>query len=328
MSRQAFGWVAAIVLLPLAAGCGSKQAPTAPSSGNSSNSAPAPPVVSTLRIAGLPGAVSPGSSTQLMAEIVQGPSVKDCPATWNADNAPVATISSSGLLTAALTGYAMITASCEGLSARVEVKVEARNPYALVLHPYDSELRNDYPESSYGVRATVEFLDGPRTGEKVTTTGTSWSELTGVPTWPIRVRLTARDYESRDFVIAESTGHRRNPSSSVFDLPIEMRFTPDASTDTYVRRMTTEQSEISHPFTMRVPGTVEVRTWWSVDYKDRLGITLSCNNQAIGNVTQMEGSAGDGYSWYVGTPGPCAVTLRQYLSDAYTFYRVAIRYPR
>jgi hypothetical protein len=86
--------------------------------------------------------------------------------------------------------------------------------------------------------------------------------------------------------------------------------------------------EIAHPFEVRRAGTVEIRTWWSVDYNDRLFVDLWCGGVRVSGVSQLFGSAGHGFSHSVSGPAACEVRLRQSKSDAATHYRVAIRYPR
>ena len=214
-----------------------------------------------------------------------------------------------------------VFASCEGLSARAETKVEAVSPYQLVIVAFDSEVRTDF-----GVRATMEFLDGPRARDIIETTH-ALGDAFGSITWPVKVRFTAEDYAPKEFVLSESTGTRHNPDSTLYDFWIPMTFTPDASTDTYTRTMSQTEMEIAHPFALRVAGRVRVRTWWSVDYNDGLFVELVCGGRLLPRVEQRYGSAGDGFIYDVQNPGPCEVRLRQLKPDASTHYRVAITYP-
>jgi hypothetical protein len=283
---------------------------------------PDSPAVSQLRITGLPPALSPGATAQLKAELVlQTGAVNECAATWAVDDAKVAGISSSGLLTAGMTGYVNVTASCEGIVARLETKVETISPHRFVIVAYDSEVGTEL-----GVEATMEFLDGPRRGEIVPRS----VYASGMPdvSWPVKVRFTAEDYEPKNFILDESTGTRRNSLSPLFDFRVPMTFIPDALTDTYVRRMSSTEMEIAHPFMLRLPGAVRIRTWWAVDYNDRLTIELWCGGQLLRRASQHAGSAGSGFTHDVEAPGACEVKLRQLKSDASTRYRVAISYPR
>lgn len=258
----------------------------------------------------------------LTAEVVlSNGAVKQCAALWTIDDPRVATISPAGLLTAQVTGYATVTASCDQRSAQALLKVSAVNPYTLIIVAYDREV-----PSEFGVKTVMEFLDGPRAGERVTTDWIFSDGLTNI-TWPVRVRFSADDYAPVEFVLAESTGTRRNSKSHLFDFRVPMTFTPDAATDTYVRRMSETDMEIAHPFVMRQPGTVDVRTWWSVDYNDTLAVQLWCNGALLASRTQLFGSAGHGLT-HDAPAGACETRLRQGKRDAYTHYRVAIRYPR
>lgn len=307
--------LAALFCASLAAGsCGNDAGPTP------TGPTPSP---SSLRITGVPPALSPGETTQLRAEVTVGDgSVKSCAASWSVDDTRVATVTAGGLLTGGLTGFARVTATCEGLNATVDTRTSAPSPYQWIIVAYDREVPTEF-----GISATLEFLEGPRAGERmmlgsVFTNGTPGTE------WPVRVRLTARDFASTDAVLAETTGQRRNPTSPLFDFRIPMTFAADADTDTHVRRMSRDLMEIAHPFELRKAGTVEVRTWWSVDYNDTLLVDLWCGGARIAGVTQVFGSAGHGFSQSVGGPAACEVRLRQSKSDAATQYRVAIRYPR
>jgi hypothetical protein len=307
--------VAAIMGVAMAAAC-AQDSPSAP--------APVPPDpgVTALRVAGMPAELSPGGSVQLKAEVIlANGSVKECVAAWSVDDARVAAISPTGLVTAALTGFASVTASCEALSAQAVAKVVAANPYQLVIVAYDEEV-----PSEFGVSTEMEFLDGPSAGQRVPT---GWVWTNGLPgvTWPVRVRFTAEDYEPKEFVLAESTGKRRNSTSPLFDFRIPMKFVADAQTDTHVRQMTKAESQMTHPFTMRQPGSVQIRTWWSVDYNDRLSVELWCNGEMLASRTQHAGSAGSGLTQDA-PAGSCETRLRQFKSDASTHYRLAIRYPR
>ena len=193
--------------------------------------------------------------------------------------------------------------------------------YQLVIVAFDSEVRTDF-----GVRARMEFLDGPRAGEIIETTHALGNAFGNIM-WPVKVRFTAEDYAPKEFVLSESTGTRHNPDSILYDFWIPMTFTPDAFTDTYTRTLSQTQMEIAHPFMLRVPGPVRVRTWWSIDYNDGLFVELVCGGRLLQRVDQQYGSGGDGFIYDVPDPGPCEVRLRQLKPDARTHYRVAITYP-
>ena len=227
------------------------ESPTAPP-GPAIPESPRSPLASELRIGGVPPALAPGTTAQLSAQavLVTG-AVRDCAAVWSVDNASVATVSPSGLLTGGNTGYVNVTASCEGLTARTETKVEALRTFNLSIFPYDKEL--EAPPAMKLVRANMEFLDGPRAGQRVAWTILEHEPLSDVA-WPVKVRFTAESYEPKEFILSEVTGRRRNSMSPLFDFHVPMTFVPDAMTDTYVRTMSETESVIAHPFTMRAPG--------------------------------------------------------------------------
>jgi hypothetical protein len=276
----------------------------------------------TLRISGIPPSLSPGQSIQLTAELVAADGgVSACAAGWAVDDSRVATVSPAGLLTGGMTGYARAAATCQGISASAEIKTSAPSPYQWIIVAHDSDV-----PSEFGVAATVEFLEGPRRGERIPI-GSVFTNGTPGTEWPVRVRLTASDYADTETVLAETTGKRRNSNSPLFDFQIPMRFVADASTDTYVRQMSRTEMEIAHPFEPRSSGTVQIRTWWSVDYNDVLHVDLWCDGERLAGVAQRFGSAGHGLSHPVNAPARCEVRLRQSKSDAATRYRIAIRYP-
>src|SRR5687768_17547314 len=140
-------------------GCGGDRGvePTAPSSpGN-------PPL--SLKISGVPASLAPGASTQLRAEatLADG-TTRQCAASWSVSDTRVATVDAAGLLTGGITGYVTVTAACEGLAVAADTKTSAACPYSLVIVAVDREVRTEF-----GVAATLEFLDGPRAGERAFT---------------------------------------------------------------------------------------------------------------------------------------------------------------
>jgi hypothetical protein len=62
---------------------------------------------------------------------------------------------------AAAAGYANVTAYCIGYIAHVEAKVEAEDPYELDIAVRDADW------SGVVRHVAMEFLDGPRRGERV-----------------------------------------------------------------------------------------------------------------------------------------------------------------
>ena len=304
------------VTLLATCGCGGDRG-TAPT-------APTPPANRplSLKISGVPESLAPGASTQLRADVTLGDgTTKPCAASWSVSDARVATVDAAGLLTGGITGYVTVMAACEGLTVTADTKTSAACPYSLVIVAVDREVGTEF-----GVAATLEFLDGPRAGERIQT-GSAFNAVASNTEWPVRVRVTADSYETADFVLAENTGTRRNKTSPLFDFRLPMTFRPDPLTDTHVRTMSRSEMEIAHPFVLAAAGIVEIRTWWSVDYNDLLYVELWCGGQPLRSQTQLFGSAGGGFSQSVAAPGPCEVRLRQSKSDAGTHYRVAIRYP-
>src|SRR5262249_47479799 len=146
----------------------------------------APATIADVRIANLPAALAPGASVQLRSTLVlKDGTEEDCAAVWTIDNGRVASVSSTGLLTGTMAGYANVTASCEGLSRRGEVKVTGPDPYSLIIVAHDSEVPTDA-----GLEATMEFLEGPRVGQRISIGSVYTAGVTNVE-WPVRVRFTA-----------------------------------------------------------------------------------------------------------------------------------------
>jgi hypothetical protein len=171
----------------------------------------------------------------------------------------------------------------------------------------------------------MEFLEGARTGERLSR-GQLFAGIHGL-VFPVRVRLTSPFHGTTDFVLAETTGQRRNSSSDLFDFEVPMSFMPDAFTETSVRRMSRDESEIRHPFRVASSGLVDIRTWWAVDYNDILFVELWCGDRMLRRISQRESSRGDGFAHQLDAGSACEVRLRQEKQDARTQYRLAIRHP-
>jgi hypothetical protein len=233
---------------------------------------------------------------------------------WSSDNVKVATVSSTGVLMAVGGGYATVMASCGGLIATVETKVEAPNPFNWDVAVHDA----DWGGPVWGV--TMEFLDGPRKGEQVRF---DYETLVTMPVWPVKARLTAEDYQPRDVVFSETTaeiGH----FYAVFWT--SMAFAPQPETDTYTGSLTRSVATASHRFTMRAPGNVRIRTWWGCD--DDVGgpgFDLWCGGQRL-----WRGAApykGGEVVQALASPASCEVQMWQWPQDTKTQYRIAITYP-
>ena len=320
--------IASVLVALLAAACGGRPSPSPTAPGGTNT--PTGPSISALRITGLPTALSPGSTAQLTAEAVLDTGiVKECPAAWSVDNAKVASVSSSGLLTGGTTGYVKVAASCNGLTAQAETKVQAVRPYHVVIVPYDSEMYA--PPVMKPLTANMEFLDGPRAGQKMPVASFYRDGMPDV-VWPVKVRFTADGYEPKDFVLADTAGERPNETSAWFDFWVPMTFAPDALTDTFVRELSPTEPVFTHPFTMRLPGPVQVRTWWWGDYDADLFVELTCGGKPlllghgywIGG--PKGGTRGDGFTANIPAATGCEVRIRQKIG--YPRVRVAISYAR
>jgi hypothetical protein len=144
-------------------------------------------------------------------------------------------------------------------------------------------------------------------------------------TLPVKVRFTAESYEPKDFVIAESTGTPRG-TRVVWDFHVPMTFVADPLTDTFGRMVSSADKEISYPFTLRAPGVVRVRNWWSLDYDDNFFVELWCGGQRLRREIEIGGANG-GFTQDVQSAGQCDVKLQPHINGT-TPHRIAITYPR
>ena len=315
MSRRAR--VALVVVMLVSASTCGDSSPTAP--------ATAPPEVGSgqLRISGLPPSLRPSATAQLTAQHVMGNGTeRECAASWSIDDPQVASLSATGLLTARNTGYGTVMASCAGLSARGETKVEAPVSQSLLVLAHDSALP---PDSC--LRATMELLDGPLAGGTVTTGCFGFilprERYGGV--LPVKVRFTAESYESKDFIISEAT-RATEPNRFTWSFLVPMTFVADPLTDTFVLTLKYTDRNVAIPFTLRSPGAVRVRTRWALDYNDRLFVELWCDGQRLREYSERMESAG-GFTQDVQSAGACEVKLTPAIGGFVTL-RVAITYPR
>ena len=295
------------VLAALVTACGSGSPTAPPPAGDGTLALP------DLRIVGVSRALSSGTSVQLKAEAsVSSSGRTECHAAWSSDKPEIASITADGLLTALTGGYVHITASCTGATATVEAKVEAPNSYAWDIPVRDAEWG--------GVvwHVTMEFLDGPRQGEKVPFEN---ELIVRSPVWPVKVRFTANDYQPLEFVFAESAGELF-PGSVVFW--IRMVFTPEPDTDTYVGSLNPSVKTASHPFSARAPGSVRLRSWWNAD--DDVAtptMELWCGGQRL----RREIAPDRGGEIVQALTSPAACEVKMSVSSTNLEYRVAISYP-
>jgi|SRR5215471_11798355 len=315
-----------LIMLTLAAvtACG-RSTPTAPAA---APAAPPADVAIQLRISGLPPSLQAGTTAQLTAqEVLKSGAVSDCAAaSWSVNDGQIASVSPAGLLTARAAGYTTVIASCAGLTARSDARVETTVSYVLTVEPHDSAL------TRYGcVESTLEFLDGPVAGQRIAICSAPYLDPPALlperygGTFPLKVRITAEGYDSTDVVIAESTGTPSGTRASL-TVPVPMTFVPDPVTDTFVSDVSFRH-EIAYPFTLRAPGSVRVRNWWSLDYNDKIDVSLWCGGQRLQHAYEQRAAVNGGFTVDVPSAGPCEVKLQPDFNGS-TLHRVAITYPR
>jgi hypothetical protein len=295
------------VLAALVTACGSESPTSPPPPGDGI------PTLSDLRIVGASRALSSGTTVQLKAEAsLSSGGRKECRAAWSSNKPEVASINADGVVSALTGGYANITASCTGVAATVEAKVEAPNSYDWDIPVRDAEW------GGIVWQVTMEYLDGPRQGEKVPFE----SELyVRSPVWPVKVRFTSNDYQPLDFVLTESAGELF-PGAVLFG--IRMAFAPRPDTDTYTGALSPSINTASHAFTLRAPGTVRLRSWWHADDDVATPVMeLWCGGRRISR--EIAPSRGGEIVQAVASSGACEVKMS--VSSTNLDYRVAITYP-
>jgi hypothetical protein len=119
----------ALTILAFAAACGDSEPPAGPST----PAVPAPPRVVSLAVTGGTTLFQRGQTAQLSARVtLSNGFVEDrsASATWQSSNSGVASVSSSGVVTAGDEGEATITANFEGQRGTADVRVRygARTP--------------------------------------------------------------------------------------------------------------------------------------------------------------------------------------------------------
>jgi hypothetical protein len=301
------------------------------SCGGSSGSPGGPSTLpSSVAITGLPEAVWVNATTTLKAQVFQGATVKDCAATWSVDDAKVATISPAGVLSTTNTsGYVTVTATCDGVAAQAQARVQRTTPLNLVVYAYDDAVKDRSQWHIFTLDATVEFLDGPYAGKTWRTWDTAFGYGVGDVTLPAKVRVTANGFAARDAVLSDETVPAAGDLSTSLDWWLPMKFAPDANTDTLAGELTEQSAGLA--FTLAAPGAVQVRTWWTgMDSSsiDRATLALSCNGSVVETLEQGQHSQGSGFTKDVGTSGPCTVSLTSRSPREPWFYRIAVTYPK
>jgi hypothetical protein len=286
----------------------------------------ATPPVQQLQIVGIPASVAKGASIPLRAVIVSGHvQEEDCAgAQWAIDDGNVAKISSQGVLTGLLTGFANVTVTCRGLtsSARARVEGPVGRPW---VYGRDVQLFSLSCGAVGGScrtvpDVTIDFLDGPRAGERH-----SQSDLPGMSglVLPITIRASARFYGTAVFVLAESTAGFNNGHDAIWT--IAMTYVGDSLTDTYID--VPYHRDVRRPFATRGPGTVEVGTFWlngDPTSNEVLAPELWCGGQLLQRVEQRNGHSGITISQSIAEPTSCEVRASGYGG---TQYRLTITYP-
>ncbi len=128
-------------------------------------------VISVQPVAPSSMSVSPANSSPVIGQTVQlsaavldsrGSPVTGFPVTWSSSNISVATVSSSGVVTAIATGTATVTASVQGQSASATIDVRAAPIGSIVLTP---ALSSPFPRVPVQLTSSIRDVNGnPMTG--------------------------------------------------------------------------------------------------------------------------------------------------------------------
>jgi hypothetical protein len=187
----------------------------------------------------------------------------------------------------------------------------------------DQSLSSNCRSDAVSVNATVEFLEGPRAGEVM-----SENAIMAIPPntllLPIKIRVSARFYETREFILSENTSVFEDGGHISF--VILMKFVGDSSTDSYVK--TNSDSGI-HLFRTRSAGSIEIGTYWQYDdpsHYVRLITELWCDGSRIALGGEAFGlqHIGAVLSHAVTGPSRCGVRIPPTEVDR---YRLTITYP-
>jgi len=287
---------------------------------------PASPSLATASVAitGLPAAVPYGSPLRLKAELLVGTTASDCTsqALWQVDNLAVASITGAGELTGLQSGFVTVTATCDGVSASGRTMVQRLAP-RVFLSTCDPSPSFDCALDGVDVNATVEFLDGPRAGEVM-----SENAVITIPPktllLPIKIRVSARFYETQEFILSENTSVFEDGGHIAF--VVLMKFVGDSSTDSYVK--TWPSGEI-YPFRTRSAGQIEIGTYWHYDdpsHYVRMITELWCDGSRVALGGEGFGLQHTGVVLSHAVTGPSACEVRIPHTEVYR-YRLTVTYP-
>src|SRR5438105_5743928 len=261
-----------------------------------------------------------GGTEQLTSFALSGapPRWIDCVASWQSSRPDVATVAQSGiaaLLTARAAGASTITATCDDLSASIEVQVTAG--WTVSLHV------NEVPPISMSIVGTVEVLTGPHAGTKVQAMSVGFARLQDMD-FPFRVRLLADDYQDAEFDVT-SDNVTLYPQFSMAEIHLQMKpLPPGPGTDEFTVRLGAQESR-SWRVQVRSGGEFSALVRFELDYNDWLNVELRCDDKPL--ASRREGGRSPALTATV--PGPCAGEVKVTPSIGYpdVALRLRVSYP-
>jgi len=181
-------------------------APEAPTSPTSPSFAKGGPKVKSISVSPSSATLTPGQTTQLTA--AASPPNSASSFTWGSSNTGVATVSSTGLVTAVAPGTASISASAGGVSGNSTITVTSSSPDPVLVGAGDIASC-----SSSGDEATATLLDGiagtvVTLGDNVYDNGTS-TEYTNCygPSWGRHKARTRPSPGNHEYNTTNATGY-------------------------------------------------------------------------------------------------------------------------
>jgi hypothetical protein len=231
----------AILIVLLCAACGSSSPPSGPSN---------PPTVTAVSVSGVAASPTVGDTAQLSATAAfsDGSSQSvTSQATWETNNASVATVSAAGLATFLAAGNAELKATYRGMSGTARVAVTPKTAPRFQITGTINEKGTTKPVNA----VNVAIIDGPDAGRSTVTDNAGVYTVTNVTTGSFNLRATRNGYESLTIPVALNSDMRLD-----FALALMLDVSPFLGT--YNAALTIAQQSCEFPFTVGPNGTINL----------------------------------------------------------------------
>lgn len=143
---------------------------------------------------------------------------------------------------------------------------------------------------------------------------------------PIKIRVSARFYETREFVLSENTSISETGGDIAFVVPMD--FVGDASTDMYLGHTNYDRGE-TFPFRPTSAGPIDVGTYWRYDdlsHYVRLVTELWCDGWFLARGSEGFGQGHSGSEFVHVLTAPSACEIRTLPHSEVGRYRLTITY--